>query len=242
MAVDATGTPTTNFSFPTYNTAVDNPSGDGLNNIIADIDSKLQTELDAKVESPASIASGEAMIWNGSAWARSSVTRLTTVRPQDLGQDAASSGDVMTWNGSIWAPAAPSSAGVVQMDYAEITSDASTSASAEGSAGALITGNSVTYEAVPHLVSMWCTSLDATTSNHVINIGLFESTTLIKMLLYNINWDIEYNVGLSARFTPSAGSHTYSIRGWNASNGLTVGAGSGASGNKPPAYMQIVKL
>jgi len=41
MATDATGTPTTNYSFPTYNTAVDRPSGLGLNAIVQDIDSKL---------------------------------------------------------------------------------------------------------------------------------------------------------------------------------------------------------
>jgi microcystin-dependent protein len=41
MPQDASGTPTPNFSFPTYNTAVDRPSGLGLNAIIQDIDSKL---------------------------------------------------------------------------------------------------------------------------------------------------------------------------------------------------------
>lgn len=41
MATDATGTPSTNFSFPKYNTAIDAPSGLGLNAIVTDIDAKL---------------------------------------------------------------------------------------------------------------------------------------------------------------------------------------------------------
>lgn len=111
MATDATGTPTTNYSIPTYNTAVDNPSGDGFNAAMVAIDTALDDVATAAVAAPSGIASGEGMIWNGSAWARSSVTRLATVRPQDLTQDAANPGDVMTWNGSIWAPAASAASG-----------------------------------------------------------------------------------------------------------------------------------
>ena len=41
MPTDATGTPTSNFSFPTINTANDAPSGLGENSIITDVDTKL---------------------------------------------------------------------------------------------------------------------------------------------------------------------------------------------------------
>jgi len=47
MAGSATGTPTTNYAFPTLQTDVDAPNGTGINNIITDIDDKLLTELDA---------------------------------------------------------------------------------------------------------------------------------------------------------------------------------------------------
>lgn len=43
MAVDATGTPSTNFSIPKYNTGSDAPSGKGLNAIIDFIDTLLFT-------------------------------------------------------------------------------------------------------------------------------------------------------------------------------------------------------
>ena len=65
----------------------------------------IDSILDNYPQKPSGIASGEAMVWNGTGWARSSVTRISTIRPQDLGQDAATSGQVLKWNGSIWAPA-----------------------------------------------------------------------------------------------------------------------------------------
>lgn len=73
MATDATGTPTSPDNIPTYNTAVDNPSGKGSNAQMA----AIQTALSARVSAPTGIVSGEAMIWNGTTWARSSVTKLT---------------------------------------------------------------------------------------------------------------------------------------------------------------------
>lgn len=99
MATDATGTPTTK-GIPKFNTAVDSPTGKGVNAMMDSID----TLLDSYQQNPAGIATGEASVWNGSAWARSSVTRLTTVRPQDLGQDGAVTGQPLVWDGSKWAP------------------------------------------------------------------------------------------------------------------------------------------
>lgn len=115
MALGATGTPTTNYSIPKYATSADAPNGTGFNSAMDAIDTILKAQLDAKITAPSGIAAGEAPAWTGSAWGRSSVTRITTIRPQDLQQDAATSGQVLTWNGSIYAPATPAAvpAGVV---------------------------------------------------------------------------------------------------------------------------------
>lgn len=48
MAVDATGTPTTNYAIPTYNTAVDSPSGDGFNATMTAIDTAMKTKNDSQ--------------------------------------------------------------------------------------------------------------------------------------------------------------------------------------------------
>lgn len=71
MATDATGTPTSPDNIPTYNTAVDAPSGKGFNAAMASI----QTALNNRISTPGGIATGEFSVWNGSAWVRSTVQR-----------------------------------------------------------------------------------------------------------------------------------------------------------------------
>lgn len=48
MATDATGTPTTNYAIPTYNTAVDAPSGDGFNAAMVALDTAMKTKNDSQ--------------------------------------------------------------------------------------------------------------------------------------------------------------------------------------------------
>lgn len=74
MATDATGTVTSPDSIPTYNTAADAPSGKGLNNIVA----AVQSALSSRVGKPSGIVSGEVPVWNGTTWVRSNgTTRIT---------------------------------------------------------------------------------------------------------------------------------------------------------------------
>jgi hypothetical protein len=97
LATDATGTPTS-LGIPKYNTAVDAPSGLGFN---ATMDA-LDTILVAMPQKPAGIVTGEAVIWNGSAWVRSSVTKLGLA---SIAQGGATTDQVIAWNGSTWAAA-----------------------------------------------------------------------------------------------------------------------------------------
>lgn len=71
MATDATGTPSTNFSFPKYNVNVDPPSGLGFNAFVDDLDSKLNSQF---VHSADTQATNEVPVWNGSAWIYQKVT------------------------------------------------------------------------------------------------------------------------------------------------------------------------
>lgn len=77
MATDATGTPSTNYSIPKFNTAVDAPSGLGGNAQVDFIDNLLLS----KVDKPAGIVSGEIPVWNGSTWVRSSAVSSAVVNP-----------------------------------------------------------------------------------------------------------------------------------------------------------------
>jgi hypothetical protein len=74
MAVDATGTPTTNYSIPKFNTAVDAPSGKGGNAQADFIDNLLKTTF---VSAPVGVVTSEVLVYNGTSWDRSSVTKLT---------------------------------------------------------------------------------------------------------------------------------------------------------------------
>ena len=106
MATDATGTPTTNFSIPKYDTTNDSPSGLGFNAAMDAID----TTLAGFPQSPSGIVSGEAMVYNGTTWARSSVTNLGL---SSIAQGGATTGQALTWNGSAWAPSTISSGATV---------------------------------------------------------------------------------------------------------------------------------
>lgn len=74
MATDATGTPTSPDSIPKYNTSVDAPSGIGFNGAM----DAIQIALSARVSKPSGIVSGEAPVWNGSAWVRSTTTQISS--------------------------------------------------------------------------------------------------------------------------------------------------------------------
>lgn len=73
MATDATGTPTSPDNIPKFNTAVDAPSGLGTNAMM----DAIQTALNNRPSTPVGITSGEAMVWNGVSWVRSSITPIT---------------------------------------------------------------------------------------------------------------------------------------------------------------------
>jgi hypothetical protein len=74
MAVDATGTPTTNYGIPKFNTATDAPSGKGGNAQVDFIDNLLKTTF---VSAPVGVVTSEVLVYNGTSWDRSSVTKLT---------------------------------------------------------------------------------------------------------------------------------------------------------------------
>jgi len=78
LAIDATGTPTSPDNIPTYNTSVDNPSGKGLNNIVAAIQTALSNRL--KLFSAPSVT-GQIPVWDNSLgrWVPTSVASGPTI-------------------------------------------------------------------------------------------------------------------------------------------------------------------
>lgn len=94
MATDATGTPTAK-GIPTYNPDVDAPSGLGFNAAMQAIDQLLNNYAG----NISGIAVGEAAVWNGSAWVRST-TQL--IGATSLGSGTPDAGKFLRGDGA-WA-------------------------------------------------------------------------------------------------------------------------------------------
>lgn len=71
MPTDASGTPTTNYNIPKYNTAGDAPSGKGNGAQMDFIDNLLKTGF---VNKPATLNTNDVPIWNGTTWVHPSGT------------------------------------------------------------------------------------------------------------------------------------------------------------------------
>lgn len=74
MSANATGTPTTNFSIPKFNTASDAPNGKGVNEMMDALDSLIADTTKVASSKIASLTSGDVPVWNGTGWVRSGTT------------------------------------------------------------------------------------------------------------------------------------------------------------------------
>lgn len=135
-----------------------------------------------------------------------------------------------------------------QLDYAAITSDATTTATTEATATALITGNSVTYDGSQ--VRIFVTSrgiqnslgLGGAASTIVV---ILRDSTVIGGLAAVAQGSSVQNIPLAVTMvdTPSAGAHTYSAKMYvNSASTGTVKAGAGGTGANIPAELRVAKV
>lgn len=75
MSANATGTPTTNFSIPKFNTASDAPNGKGVNEMMDALDTLIANPASV-VTRPASLADHDVPVWNGTTWVRSATRQI----------------------------------------------------------------------------------------------------------------------------------------------------------------------
>ncbi len=128
-----------------------------------------------------------------------------------------------------------------ELDYAEITTGQTISATAEASATTVITGASVTY--------------DGTQKIHIE--GYSPRTNRDGTALFLVLWDdtagaaigrVEAGnpsaTALRRRLTPTSGARAYSLRAYRTAGttaGTTVGAGAGGTTDLLPAYLRITR-
>lgn len=136
-----------------------------------------------------------------------------------------------------------------EFDYAQITSPVTVTATAEGSATTIVTGNAVSYDGST-VVVLECffpyATSDATAASDNLVFCLYDGSSSIGRLGF-INTVVtaapsRHPIMLRHRFTPSNASHTYSIRCFSsANNNAAVNVGAGGSGNIMPGYIRITK-
>jgi hypothetical protein len=166
--------------------------------------------------------------------------------PSKLTQEAATDGQVVTWDNATttWKPKTPAS--TLEMDYKEVTSNQTSTATTAATATALITVNSVAYDGATAVIVDF-TALEAhlSVTNIAGNFNLYDGSTDLGRIASVTG--LAGQSGSTAvfgrrRLTPSNASHTFSIRGWvSSASTLTAVAGAGGAGADLPMTLRIYK-
>ena len=170
----------------------------------------------------------------------SALTDGTT--PQDADQFAAarSTSDVkLTW--SELRTALPG----YQLDYVQITSPVSITATSDATANAIIDGNAVTYDGSTRIKIEFFTPDITVPVGNAITVVLNDGSTDLGRLGTTANHTSSSNdqaFYAAAFLTPSAAAHTYHIKAWIFSSATgTIGTGVGGAGVNLPAWYRITK-
>lgn len=136
------------------------------------------------------------------------------------------------------------------LDYAQVTAGLTVTATTDATADTFITGNPVAYDGATVILVQFYTSLAqiaiATAQNIVMN--LYDGATDLGRI-GNIQTVGNANaaggtVYGARRLTPSAATHTYSIRSWKTTGGATASLAALAGGvaTTMPAFLLITKI
>lgn len=160
------------------------------------------------------------------------------------------SGQVLTVVGGlpVWqTPGAGGGGG--EIGYDQITAPVTVSSTTEATGTTIITCASHTFDGSPVIVQFFSPSVEAFgASNGFVAISLFESTTeqvgQIAFLQLNAATPLISSLSGWARFTPTAGAHTYLITAFKGGAGVTamVNAGVGGTAAYAPAYCRFTKV
>lgn len=136
-----------------------------------------------------------------------------------------------------------------EIGYDQITATVNPTGTTEGTATTIITCAAHTFDGGLVLATFnapLAVGPGAAAGNNLF-IGLFESGTLVNRLAASITpaantlgvW-----ISQATRFTPSAGSHTYTIGAWvtNTTGTPSINAGAGGAGASSPAFVRFTKV
>ena len=147
--------------------------------------------------------------------------------------------------GKIPSKLLPSSVGS-EIGYDQITASVSVTSTAEATGTTVITAAAHTFDGKAVIAEFFApVGLATGAAGKALTVSLFEGSTQIGRLCQIIN--ITANavavpmIG-KLRFTPSAGSHTYTVTAADSGGGGTISCGSGGTGAYPPAYIRFTEV
>jgi hypothetical protein len=137
-----------------------------------------------------------------------------------------------------------------EYDYVQITSSANLTATTEAGANTVVTATATAFDGSTVIyVEFFSPSLQTPGgSNAFVGVALYDDTgggaASIGILAVSPlvpTGSARAGGTFRRRLTPSAATHTYSIRAYANATGGVVEAGAGGSGNRMPTYIRLVK-
>lgn len=133
-----------------------------------------------------------------------------------------------------------------ELGYDQITASVTIASSTESSGTTVITCAAHTFPGTPVLATFFAPFLQGpSTSGGTAVICLFENTTEIGRLcrMSNPAAAADWNpcVGM-LRFTPTVGSHTYTVTAFSSNATGSVGAGAGGTAGDNPAFIRFTQV
>lgn len=136
-----------------------------------------------------------------------------------------------------------------EMDYVAITSPVSITATSEATANTIVTGSATAFDgSTAVFIEYWLPYYTSPTSANVDTIFcLYDGSSSIGFIglisaVSNASSQRFGPVYGMRRLTPSAATHTYSIRAYVGSGTGSAGAGAGGGGAHMPGFIRTVKV
>lgn len=132
-------------------------------------------------------------------------------------------------------------AGGAELDYAQITSGPTVSATTEGTASPIVTGASKVYDGTRVIIEFFSPNIARTATTNWITLVFYRDTAILGQAKLQTQYGQGVPVFTRVFDTPSAAPHVYKVAGFVDAGSVVVGAGAGGAGNSVPAYLRVLK-
>jgi hypothetical protein len=129
-----------------------------------------------------------------------------------------------------------------ELDYVQITSNVTVTATTSATAQSVIDGNPILFDGVLRIkIEFFSYSVGDTGAAQNLLITLWDGSTELGAIAQFDPTAAGQAIPVYAAIllTPAAGSHTYHIKAWKASGSPVIRANNGATGNGYPAWYRI---